>query len=351
MTIAAQALDPGTLTVGPITNPAACLAPSQARRRIAIGKPTAVADRSQPGSSSSLLMTIADDHLEQAGAELDAWDRADAVELLELERSMPGPVRGELQARHGTRPVMGLVVRLATGQVPGAELQEDARWCASTALARRQVLAYWAGGAGHEHTEANLALLDHLDSCIGDWPQPEWEVALTDCVDGLVTARRRGRERRVQLSHGSDPSWQPRGGPTDWLLRHPSDHYFRRASAATPDSWLRDHLDNRVRALSGPYAALAGHSSKRHGLDAEVIAEIEVLADSSPRFDEPVPTVVSTSRTGPLQPGTKLPVRQVEDPAAPFNGTLISLTKGERWLIYGSLTSDGAVATATARGG
>jgi hypothetical protein len=67
----------------------------------------------------------------------------------------------------------------------------------------------------------------------------------------------------------------------------------------------------------------------------ELVVELEVLAPVGHGWTEPVATTVLTSQTPSVSVGDRLGLRLVRDPkATSFNGTLVSVRGGERWLTY-----------------
>jgi hypothetical protein len=70
-------------------------------------------------------------------------------------------------------------------------------------------------------------------------------------------------------------------------------------------------------------------------------AELEVLEPVERGWSEPVATTVLASQTPSVSVGDRLGLRLVADPnATSFNGTLVSVRDGERWLTYAHRLED-----------
>jgi hypothetical protein len=127
------------------------------------------------------------------------------------------------------------------------------------------------------------------------------------------------------------------------LLRHPTDHYFRMARASVTDPWLHGHLDQQIAMLAPSYAALARQDWSTEQARADLVAEVQVSDRVPAGWHEPIPATLIGVQHGSLSVGSQLGIRLVADPAAPFNGTLLSVLAGERWLICGELLDDETV--------
>lgn len=66
---------------------------------------------------------------------------------------------------------------------------------------------------------------------------------------------------------------------------------------------------------------------------ADVICETQVLDTRPGSWEQPVPAVVTASIKGTTSLKQQIAIGLVEDPDAPFNGTLVSVLAGERWRI------------------
>lgn len=140
--------------------------------------------------------------------------------------------------------------------------------------------------------------------------------------------------------------WQREGHPdplssssttAGFLLRHPNDHYFRGARAAVSDEELCEMLDAQIAVMAASYDRLiAGTPGRDDG---------ELQVGDTPRhgWTEPVPTTVVAVAVGAATVGDQIGLRLVADPDAAFNGTLISVRAGERWLTCGDLLHDGTI--------
>ncbi|HEY5317993.1 MAG TPA: hypothetical protein VIJ20_08430 [Solirubrobacteraceae bacterium] len=285
-------------------------------------------------------MTIADDHLAEVGSGMDAWDLEHARALLESVERLPAHLREALVLREASDLVMSLVIKLVAWGEPGVDAARDADWAVSAAMARRSVLTYRAAGLDGAVADSDLALLDRICSLIGSWPEADWAGAVGRRVEELVDARRRGRERGEQLRPSRRPGEQSSVPALAWLLRHPADHYFWRARANISDPWLCAHIDERIADFAPSYEAMADQDWSAEESRSDLVVELEIL-DVPPGWKEPVETVVVATHRGGAAIGPELPLHLVADPDAQFNGMLISLLRGERWLTCASLRKDG----------
>jgi hypothetical protein len=285
-------------------------------------------------------VTFADAYLAEVGSGMDAWDCEHARALMDSFENVPADVRQAWALREASDLVVPLAIRLAVHGEPGADVGQDVDWAAAAAFARRRVLAYQAAGLDSGMADRNLCLIDRICSLIGSWPEADWTRAIGCCVEEIVRARHRGRERGEQLRQADRLEEQPGMPPVGWLLRHPADHYFRRARAKITDSRLCAHIDGRIADLDPGYAAMADQDWRAEEREADLVVELEVL-DVAPGWTEPVRAVVVATHRGGASTGSELPIGLVADPAAQFNGMLISLIRGERWLTCASLLKDG----------
>ncbi len=288
-------------------------------------------------------VTVAEDCLAELAGETDAWTREDAREALDAAEGLPGAVRDAHLLRVGIRPIMLIVLKLSAGPMPGAAFDEDVEWAVAVAAARREVLgSQQKKGFADGLCDRNLRLVDRISSLIGCWPEPDWSAAVRSAVQGHVDACRAGGRRGQGLwaSAQADP---PRLSTVGWLLRHPADHHFRCARDAVRDPWLRAHLAEWIAALAPSDAALAEHDRSTEPDAAELVLEL-TISDPVPRDrNQPAPATRAGKPWGDMSLGTDLLIRQVADPNATFNGKLLSVLAGARWLVYGSVLRDGSV--------
>jgi hypothetical protein len=288
-------------------------------------------------------VTVADDHLAEVGADLDAWSVEAARDLLASVANSPAHEREALLLRRASHPMASSVIRLAGGPPPGWNHADDAEWAASLALARRQVLANRSAGLDAGMTDRSLRLLDWLQARIRVWPESEWQADVRHRVEGLVEATRRGRRRGQQLRHDGGQK-RPPGIEVGWILRHPADHYFfkARTRATSPD--LREQLDEWITAFAPSYQALVEQDWTAEQNRADLVVELQLGDGVPPDWTESAPAVVRAVHRGNITTGSELRLRQVEDPdAAIFNGTLLSLVAGEFWLVCARYSVDGTV--------
>lgn len=77
---------------------------------------------------------------------------------------------------------------------------------------------------------------------------------------------------------------------------------------------------------------------------AELMIELEVLTPVVCGWTEPIATTVVASHTPSVCVGDRIGLRLVAKPdAKTFNGTLISVRGGERWLTYAHCLADGTI--------
>ena len=290
-------------------------------------------------------MSVADSYLVELGAPADAWDREAAVALLESQRAEPAVVFDEERLLAAAQPMFRFVIRFAAGLWPGTDAAKDATWVATAALARRQVIINSKAGIDCGMADLNLAVLDWIDSRIGGGDDQDFRSRVREEIDGLLDASGRGRQRGAELralrerEGRADP---PASSSTTagFLLRHPNDHYFREARAAVTDEDLGQLLDAQIAVMAASYDRLiAGTASRDEG---ELVVELQV-GDTPHGWTVPVPTTVVTVAVGAVAVGDQIGLRLVADPDAAFNGTLMSVRAGERWLTCGDLLQDGTI--------
>jgi hypothetical protein len=127
------------------------------------------------------------------------------------------------------------------------------------------------------------------------------------------------------------------------MLRRPRDHYFRRARASVTDPALVAWLDQLIATLAPSYEFLAAADWSSEEAQAELFVEVEFREPVPISWKVPVPATVVGVRRGSASIGSQIGLRLVADPRAPFNGTLLSVLEGERWLVCGTLLDDGTV--------
>jgi hypothetical protein len=286
-------------------------------------------------------VSVADDELAEVASELDAWDREDPSSWAFDDR-LPECAREGLALLEAVRPIIPIVLKLGAGQEPGADATEDASWAASIALARRTVLAQLAAGIDHALGSDSLRLLNRLDAMVGEWSE-DWEDVSRRRVRELVDAGRRGRQRGQELReqrHDIEPHSHFNIG---WLLRHPTDHYLRLATATVADSEMRVLIENQIARLAPSYQELCDLNWTTEEAVADVICEMQVLATSPGSWTKPMSALVTMPIKGNTSIGEQITVRLVERLGGPFNGTLVSFLAGERWLTCARELEDGTL--------
>jgi hypothetical protein len=245
---------------------------------------------------------------------------------------------------YAAHPVIPFMINFMLDRWPGIDASTDVDLTALAALSRRQVLVCREAEIDGGMADLNLAVLDWIDAQIERLDDPKFESLVRERVDGLLDAGRRGRARGEMLRQRAKPSEEPSSSSTSasWLLRHPADHYFRSARANTTDERLAVLLDAQIDLLADSYAQLA--SAEIVVNQAELTVELEVLTPVVRGWTEPVATTVVATRTPSVCVGDRVGLRLVADPdIKTFNGTLISVRGGERWLTYGHRLSDGTI--------
>lgn len=276
-------------------------------------------------------------YLAEIGAPDDEWDRETAAELVESLRDVPAVARDEELLRYAAHPVMSFMIKFAVKLWPGMDSSEDATWAATVALARREIAVNRDAGIDGGLGELNLGVLDWIEGRIGRWDDQAFPSLVRARVDGLLDARRRGRERGMRLRQRDSPVTSPPPTSTGWALRHPSDHYFRSARDSASDERLCELLDAQISLLADSYDQLAAQAAQE---PADLVIELGVLHPVASGWSQPVATTVLAVETGAASVGDQLGLRLVADPAATFNGTLISVRAGERWLTYANRLQD-----------
>lgn len=286
-------------------------------------------------------VTVADDYLARIAAVLDEWEGEDAAS--DLDEALPDCGREEAALFRALLPVTAITIDLGAGKAPGADAGEDAAWAASVALARRDVLAEQARGIDHGLAAGNLRLLDRLEELIGAWPEEDWEDAARRRVQELVDARERGRKRGEELLQtGRGPEGEDELS-VGWLLRQPADHWLRQAARNVCDPECRTLIEGQIAKLGPTYQRLCRLDWSVEEAAAEVICELQIVAVSPGRWEEPVPSFVTRPIKGDTSLGEHVAVRLLEHLDGSFNGTLIDVLAGERWLICARELNDGTL--------
>jgi hypothetical protein len=262
-------------------------------------------------------------------AEIDApdvgWERESVPEVSESLSDEPGPVRDERLVRSAAAPVVPFAIKFSVGRWPGQDVGEDAEWAAAAALARRRLTVWREAGVGGASTEPAVGVLDWVEEHIGSWDAQDFPSLVRSRVDALLDAGQRGL--RLRETRGRIP---PLACSACWVLRHPGDHYFRLARDNATDARLGELLDAQIAVLSDRYDRL---SAVHHVHESDdVILELGVLGPMGAGWREPVLTTVQAASTDAVTVGDQIGLRLVADPDATFNGTLVSVRAGERWL-------------------
>jgi hypothetical protein len=288
-------------------------------------------------------MTVADDYVSDLADELGGWSHEYVADCLEAAEQLPSGLAEASLLFHAARPIMQLVIKLTTGELPGSDLQADAGWTTAAAFARQEVLAHQAAGLDHGTAARSLALIDRINELIGDWREPDWSAATAARVNGSMEARRSGSARGEQLRQ--DDALERKSEPVTagWFLRHPTDQYFRRAVDAVHDPGLRAPLSEWISDLDASYTTLAEQDWSAEESHADLVAEVLVTDAQAPPWATPVRVMVLHRHAGDAQPGSSVAVCQVENPDAQFNGTLVSTLPQERWQICGHHRNDGSI--------
>jgi hypothetical protein len=292
-----------------------------------------------------VAVRVGDAYLTELGTPADEWDHEAVAGLLASLHETPAAVHDEELLRGAAHPVIGSVIKLFAGVLPGADATEDAEWAADVALRRRQVTVYRKAGVDAGLAALNLQLLDWIDARIASRDETDFAALVRANVDGLLDACRRGRERGDRLREqrgpeGVEERWSL-SQSIGWSLRHPVDHYFRCARAVSSDDQLCQILDAQIELLAESYDRLAAQPADHN--QAELVVELEVLGPVDHGWAKPVTTTILAVESGGVSVGDLIGLRLVADPSALFNGTLISVRAGERWRTYAHRLADGTV--------
>jgi hypothetical protein len=76
---------------------------------------------------------------------------------------------------------------------------------------------------------------------------------------------------------------------------------------------------------------------------ADVVCEVHVLDAQRGASREPVRAVVIAAIVGDIQVDQQIKLRVVKDPEGPYNGKLVSMLVGERWLICARQLKDSSL--------
>jgi hypothetical protein len=289
-------------------------------------------------------MTVADNQLARIGSVFDQWDRQDAA--LSAREPPPDPAEMTYVLGEALQPVISIVIKLGVGPAPGSDWEEDATWAASVALARRDVLANQAAGIDHVLATDNLRLLERIDALIGVGQGHDWEQLVRRRVNELVDARKRGWQRGAELRklREDDPqSKPPEQLPVGWLMRHPSDHWLRQAAPTVADATCRSLIEAQIDLLAPTYQQLFELGWATEEAAADVVCEVQVLSAKSGASREPVRAIATAVVKGDVALHQQVTLRVVKDPDGPFNGKLVSVLAGERWLITARQLRDSAL--------
>ena len=290
-------------------------------------------------------MTVADAHLAEIGpADFDAWDYEHGSQLIEQARTLPDAARQAHLLYWAARPLVHFMISLPVHGLPGAELARDATTSALAALNRRTVHAYRCAGINGRFAKRNLRLLDRICSLIGQWPEPEWTATARRRVEQLAKAKRRGRERGQRLRNARpERDRAPKPPHIPWMLCHPNDHWFRRASPSIIDPVIAAAIDEWIAEFAPSYATLAGADWRAEESSADVVIDIQLHVQITPDWNEPLPATVDAQHRGSIQSACEVRLHQVPVGDGPFNGTLLSVLPHERWRVCGSLLADRSI--------
>jgi hypothetical protein len=288
-------------------------------------------------------VTIADDHLARVGTVDDEWYRQDAGSDSGYADELPECAREALALAESLQPITAITIKLGNGKPPGADAAEDASWAASVALGRRDILCGQALGFDRGLANDSLQLLDRIDVLIGTREDEDWEDETRQRVQALVDAGRRGRERGRELRERSADRESRDTISLGWLLRHPADHWLRQALPSVADPHCRALLEAQIARLQPAYHQMCALDWTAEEAAADLVCHIQVIETSPGGWKQPVPAAVIVAIKGNSPPKEQIAVRLVEDPDGPFNGTLLGLLAGERWLLCARELEDGTV--------
>lgn len=301
-------------------------------------------NQSHSASRAGHLGTDADECLAGLEAHQAAWEYEDAIGDLAAIWKLDGDELRELGLLRSTaRPVIWAVIKLSVTGFPGADLDSDAGWAAMLAVSRWKLLILQQAGFDAHLVDGHLRLIDLIESRIALWPAVDWTAAVHAHVQALVRASDSGRRRGQLLRAGADPAAMHVLNGAGWELRHPADHYFSRARAVMADPTLRRYLDRQIVMFAPSYAALTARDWSPAMSRADVNVDV-LVADPAPTdWAHPVATTVVGVHRGDLTIGSEVGLRLVADHTATFNGTLLSVLGGERWLVCGRFLADATV--------
>lgn len=244
------------------------------------------------------------------------------------------------------RPINSITIKLGVGPAPGSDPDEDATWAACVALARRDVLAHQTAGIDHGLAANNLRLLQRVDVLLGARHTPGWDQLVRHRVSELVDARKQGRQRGMEFSRlrESDPSAERQEQlPVGWLLRHPTDYWLRLAAPTVADFECRRLIEAQMDVLAPLYRLFCELDWSAEEAAADVVCDVRVLNAERGALREAVLAIVTALFKGDVALDEQVALRAVEDPHGPFNGKLMSVLTGERWLICADQLDDGTL--------
>ncbi len=161
-------------------------------------------------------------------------------------------------------------------------------------------------------------------------------------LEVLLQARRRGREhgQRLGEARGGRQALPPIGG---WLLRHPNDHWFRRARATVSDPIIANVIDEWIADLAPSYDMLTAAGWAAKEASAGLVIDVKIPQDRTGDWNQLVPVRVLAGQATSADIGSELVMRLVPPGDRSFNGTLAGVLADERWRICGDLLSDGSL--------
>jgi hypothetical protein len=288
------------------------------------------------------VVTVADDHLARIGSVLETWDHRDAaVTPIEWLR---GPAGVDNRLCEALQPMIGITIKLGVGPTPGSDREADAEWVASSALARRDVLANQDAGIDHGLAAGNLGLLERIDALAATHDDHDFEQLVrrrvTESVEARTQGRRRGRELRRLRERDLQPGEPP---PAGWPLRHPTDYWLRQAAPTITDAACRSLIEAQIKLLTPAYQQLRDLDWAAEEAAADVVCEVDVLDARRGASTQPVRAVVIAAAKGGVPVHRQIKLRVVKDPDGPYNGSLVSMRVGERWLICAHQLEDNSL--------
>jgi hypothetical protein len=288
-------------------------------------------------------LTVADEYLAKIGAHQAAWEEDYPTAALAATQGFTDELRDLYRLRAAAQPVIWVVIKLSAAGFPGADLDADAGWAAMLAVTRQDLLKLERASVDAALVKSHLGLIRIIESKVGLWLESDWVAAVQGRVQGLVDARDSGRHRGLQESSKSavaEPTVLDNGA---WTLRHPPDHFFSLARARMTDPALLKYLDGQIAAFAPSYTALAARDWSSDMSGAEVIVEVQILDPATTDWKQPVQATVVRVHRGSVSPGSQVGLRLVADADAAFNGKLLNVLGGERWLVCGALREDGTL--------